>query len=59
MVDFLKYFKDLFAKAKSRVKWDMELSEMFDNVYGMLQGGVISPSLLNFTSTTCVNASMI
>ena len=27
------------------VKWDMELSEMFDNVYGVLQGGVISPSL--------------
>ena len=36
---------DLFSKAKSRVKWNMELSEKFDNVYGVLQGGVISPSL--------------
>ena len=26
----------------------MELSEMFDDVYGVLQGGVISPSLFKF-----------
>ena len=45
---FFEILRDLFAKAKSRVKWDMELSEMFDNVYGVLQGGVISPSLFKF-----------
>ena len=37
--------RDLFVKAKSRVKWDMELSEMFDNVYSVLQDGVIIISL--------------
>ena len=37
--------QDLFKKARSKVKWNMETSEMFDNIYGVLQGGVISPSL--------------
>ena len=37
--------QDLFKKALSKVKWNMETSEMFDNIYGVLQGGVISPSL--------------
>ena len=38
----------LFEKAKSRVKWDMEISECLGNVYGVLQGGVISPSHSKF-----------
>ena len=42
---FLKLMQDLFKKARSKVKWNMETSEMFDNIYGVLQGGVISPSL--------------
>ena len=42
---FLKIIQDLFKKARSKVKWNMETSEMFDNIYGVLQGGVISPSL--------------
>lgn len=40
--------RDLFSKARSMVKWNMEMSEMFDNVHGVLQGGVISPSLFKF-----------
>ena len=43
--NFFRILCDLFSKAKNRVKWNMELSEMFDNVYGVLQGGIISPSL--------------
>ena len=39
--------RDLFSKSKSRVKWDSVLGEYFDNFYGVLQGGVISPTLFN------------
>ena len=35
----------LFAKARRHVKWNNELGELFENTYGVLQGGVISPSL--------------
>lgn len=37
--------RDLFNKAKSRVKWNDTLGDLFENIYGVLQGGVISPSL--------------
>ena len=37
--------QDLFKKARSKVKWNMETSEMFDNIYGVLQGVVMSRSL--------------
>lgn len=39
--------RDLFSKAKSRVKWDNSLGEVFENLYGVLQGGVLSPTLFN------------
>ena len=39
---FFRMLCDLFSKAKSRVKLNMELSKVFDNVYGVLQKGVIS-----------------
>ena len=42
---FLKIMQDLFKKARSKVKCNMETGEMFDNICGVLQGGVISPSL--------------
>ena len=43
-----KYFrivKDMYDQAKTRVKWDGELSDIFENIRGVLQGGVLSPTL--------------
>ena len=39
--------RDLFSKTKSIVKWNSKLGEYFDSIYGVLQGGVISPTLFN------------
>ena len=39
--------KSMFSKSKSRVKWNKYFSETFENLYGVLQGGVISPTLFN------------
>ena len=39
--------KSMFSKSKSRVKWNNYFSETFENLYGVLQGGVISPTLFN------------
>ena len=36
--NFFRILCDLLSKAKSRVKWNTELSEMFHNVYGVLLG---------------------
>ena len=44
---FLKIVKSMLGKAKSQVKWNFELGEIFDNLNGVLQGGVISPTLFN------------
>ena len=37
--------RSLFSKSRCRVKWNNKLGELFENTYGVLQGGVISPSL--------------
>ena len=45
-----KYFrllKSMYKKAKSRVKWNSQLGRIFENLRGVLQGGVISPTLFN------------
>lgn len=42
---FFRILRSLFDNTKSRVKWDNQIGELFENVYGVLQGGVISPSL--------------
>ena len=39
--------RDIFNKSKSCVKWNSEVGELFDNMYGVLQGGTISPTLFN------------
>ena len=46
-----KYFqiiKSMYDKATSRVKFNAQLSEIFENLNGVLQGGVISPTLFKF-----------
>ena len=42
---FYRIIKSMLSKAKSRVKWDKNLGDIIDNLYGVLQGGVLSPSL--------------
>ena len=37
--------RDMFSKSNSRVKWNNEIGQSFENKYGVLQGGVISPNL--------------
>ena len=39
--------RDLFSKNKSIVKWNSKLGEYLDSINGVLQGGVISPTLFN------------
>ena len=39
--------RDLFGKAKSRVKWNSKIGELLENTCGVLQGGTISPTLFN------------
>ena len=43
----LRILKSMFSKSKSRVKWNNSYSDTFENLYGVLQGGVISPTLFN------------
>ena len=43
-----KYFdilKSMYENAKSRVKWNSALGKIFENLRGVLQGGVLSPTL--------------
>ena len=42
---YFKVLKNMYENAKSRVKWDSELGKIFENLRGVLQGGVLSPSL--------------
>ena len=42
---FLAVIKSMFRNATSRVKWGGHLGEIFENIYGVLQGGVLSPNL--------------
>ena len=44
---FFKFISSRLKIAKSRVQWDSTLDELFQNLYGVLQGGVISSSLFN------------
>ena len=37
--------KSMFSKSKSRVKWNNYFSETLENLYGVLQCGLISPTL--------------
>ena len=37
----------MFQNATSRVKWGGNLGEIFENLYGVLQGGVLSPNFFN------------
>ena len=43
----LRILKSMFSQSKSRVKWNTSYSDTFENLYGVLQGGVISPTLFN------------
>ena len=45
---FFKMIKSMFDNFKSRVKYNSSLSDIFVNLRGMLQGGVISPTLFKF-----------
>ena len=38
--------RDLFSKTKNIVKWNSKFNAYFDSIYGVRQGGVISPTLI-------------
>ena len=42
---FLAIVQSTFRHSTSRVKWRGCLGEIFENIYGVLQGGVLSPNL--------------
>ena len=42
---FFNIIKSMYDNAKSRVKWNSQLSNIFENLRGVLQGGVLSPTL--------------
>ena len=44
---FLSVIQSMFQNATSRVKWGGVLGEIFENLYGVLQGGVLSPNFFN------------
>ena len=44
---FLSVIQSMFRNARSRVKWGGQQGEIFENMYGVLQGGVLSPNLFN------------
>ena len=67
---FFAVLKNMFSKAKSSVKWNGVLGETFDNICGVLQGGVSSPQLfkifledlVKYLDTSCgvkINGEMI
>ena len=45
--NFLSVIQSMFQNATTRVKWSGHLGEIFDNMYGVLKGGVLSPNLFN------------
>ena len=45
--NFFAVIRSMFKNASSRVKWNGELGNIFENVNGVLQGGVMSPTLFN------------
>ena len=42
---FLSVIQSMFLNATSHVKWGGHHGEIFENMYGVLQGGVLSPNL--------------
>ena len=47
---YFKVIKIMFDNSKSRVKYYLKLSDAFENLHGVLQGGISSPSLFTFFS---------
>ena len=45
--NFFAVIRSMFKNASSRVKWNGELGNIFENVNGVLQVGVMSPTLFN------------
>ena len=45
---FYKIIRSMLMNAKSKVKWNANLGNIVDNLYGVLQGGVLSPALFKF-----------
>ena len=43
--NFLNVIKSMFSKAECRVKWDSCISEILKSKFGVLQGGMLSPTL--------------
>ena len=53
--NFFNVVKSMFDKAKCRVKWGNVLGEILRNMHGVLQGGVISPTLFKiFLEDLCL-----
>ena len=45
--NYFKVIKSMFDNFKSRIKYSSQISDTFENLHGVLQGGVISPTLFN------------
>ena len=45
--NYLDVIKNMFKKAKNRVRWQGQLTDNINSVFGVLQGGIISPKLFN------------
>ena len=45
---YFKIIKSMFGNSKSRIKYNSSLSDIFENLRGVLQEGVISPTLFKF-----------
>ena len=43
----LKIIRSLFSKASAKVRWEGQLGSNIESLYGVLQGGIISPKLFN------------
>ena len=52
---FFAVLSSMLKKAQSTVKWDGKLGETFDNLCGVLQGGVSSPQLFKIFIEDLVN----
>lgn len=52
---FFAVLSSMFKKARSTVKWDGKLGETFENLCGVLQGGVSSPQLFKIFIEDLVN----
>ena len=54
--NYFKVIKSMFDNFKSRIKYNSQISDIFENLHGVLQGGVISSTLFMFFFwTTSVN----